>query len=68
MDDRNETLKRKIRDTEMKKVPIMLIVGGNDVEGKTVSVRMQGVEGGDKGAMTIPNFIEFFNGLLEKEG
>jgi threonyl-tRNA synthetase len=68
MDDRNETLKRKIRDTEMKKVPIMLIVGGNDVEGKTVSVRMQGVEGGDKGAMTIPSFIEFFNGLLEEEG
>jgi threonyl-tRNA synthetase len=68
MDNRNETLKRKIRDTEMKKVPIMLIVGGNDVEGKTVSVRMQGVEDGDKGAMTIPNFIEFFNGLLEQEG
>ncbi|WP_264790238.1 threonine--tRNA ligase [Aureispira anguillae] len=68
MDNRNETLKRKIRDAEVKKVPIMLIVGGKDVEGGTVSVRMQGVEDGDKGAMTIPDFMDFFNGLLEQEG
>lgn len=68
MDDRNETLKRKIRDTEVKKVPIMLIVGGKDVEAGTVSVRLQGQEDGDKGAMTTDAFIAFFNELLEKEG
>lgn len=68
MDDRNETLKRKIRDAEVKKVPIMLIVGGKDVEGGTVSVRLQGQEDGDKGAMKIADFVSFFNGLLEQEG
>ena len=43
LDDRNETLKRKIRDAEVKKIPIMLIVGGKDMENGTVSVRLQGV-------------------------
>ena len=68
MDDRNETLKRKIRDAEIKKIPIMLIVGGKDVEAGTVSVRLQGKENGDKGAMSPNEFIEFFQKLLEEEG
>ncbi len=67
VDNRNETLKRKIRDAEMKKVPIMLIVGGKDMENGTVSVRLQGQENGDKGAMELPAFISFFNQLLNKE-
>jgi threonyl-tRNA synthetase len=67
MDDRNETLKRKIRDAEVKKVPIMIIVGGKDVEAGTVSVRLQGQEDGDKGAMSIDGFIAFFNNLLVEE-
>ncbi len=68
LDDRNETLKRKIRDAEVKKIPIMLIVGGKDMENGTVSVRLQGVEGGDKGAMPIQDFITFFQSLLDTEG
>ena len=67
MDDRNETLKRKIRDAEVKKVPIMIIVGGKDVEAETVSVRLQGQEDGDKGAMSVQDFIRFFNNLLQEE-
>ena len=68
LDDRNETLKRKIRDAEVKKIPIMLIVGGKDMENGTVSVRLQGVEGGDKGAMPIQEFVNFFQSLLDNEG
>lgn len=68
VDARNETLKRKIRDAEVKKAPIMLIVGEKDVQGDTVSVRLQGLEDGDKGAMSLTDFVQFFNGLLEKEG
>jgi len=68
VDDRNETLGRKIRDTEMKRIPLMLIVGEKEAENGQVSVRMQGVEDGDKGAMTIDEFIGFFKGLLQKEG
>jgi threonyl-tRNA synthetase len=65
--DRNETLGRKIRDTEVKRIPIMLIVGEKEAENRQVSVRMQGVENGDKGAMNLDEFIGFFKGLLENE-
>ncbi len=67
VDDRNETLGRKIRDTEMKRTPMMLIVGEKEAENGQVSVRMQGVENGDKGAMTVQEFIGFFKGLLAGE-
>ena len=67
IDDRNESLKRKIRDAELKKIPIMLIVGGKDVNAKTVSVRLQGVEDGDVGAKTVNEFVSYFNGLLKGE-
>jgi threonyl-tRNA synthetase len=68
VDDRNESLKRKIRDAELQKIPIMLIVGGKDVEAQTVSVRRQGVENGDVGAKTVDEFVQYFNALLEEEG
>ena len=67
VDDRNETLGRKIRDTEVKRIPMMLIIGEKEAENGQVSVRMQGVESGDKGAMTIQEFIGFFKGLLMGE-
>ena len=67
VDDRNETLGRKIRDTELKRIPLMLIVGEKEAENGQVSVRMQGVDDGDKGAMKIEEFISFFKGLLEAE-
>jgi len=62
VDDRNETIGRKIRDTEMKRIPIMLIVGEKEVENGTVSVRLQG--DGDKGAMSVEDFTSYFKGLL----
>ena len=54
IDDRNETIGRKIRDTELKKIPYMLIVGDKEVQSGNVSVRRQGE--GDKGAMPIGDF------------
>lgn len=68
VDDRNETIGRKIRDTEIKRIPIMLIVGEKEAANGQVSVRMQGKEDGDKGAMSIDEFIAYFNSLLEQEG
>ncbi|RME99255.1 MAG: threonine--tRNA ligase, partial [Bacteroidetes bacterium] len=62
IDDRNETIGRKIRDTELKKIPIMLIVGEQEAAQGTVSVRIQGQ--GDKGSMTKEEFVAFFQGLL----
>jgi threonyl-tRNA synthetase len=62
VDDRSETIGRKIRDTELKRIPIMLIVGEKEAEGGSVAVRIQGE--GDKGVMTIAEFVDYFNGLL----
>ncbi len=62
IDERAETIGRKIRDTELKRIPIMLIIGEKEeAEGK-VSVRKQGE--GDLGAMTMEEFTKYFETLL----
>ncbi len=66
IDDRNEKIGKKIRDTELKKIPIMLIVGEQEVELNQVAVRKQGE--GDKGRFTLQEFEEFFKQILESEG
>jgi threonyl-tRNA synthetase len=58
IDDRTESIGKKIRDTELKKIPYMLIIGDAEAENKTVSVRKQGE--GDIGSMTIEEFVNFF--------
>ncbi len=60
VDDRNEKIGRKIRDAEMKKVPIMLIIGDNEADSGQVSVRLQGVEDGNKGSMSVEDFAAWF--------
>jgi threonyl-tRNA synthetase len=62
IDDRSESIGRKIRDTELKKIPYMLIIGEKEAENKEVSVRKQG--DGDQGSMSLPAFIDYFNSLL----
>jgi threonyl-tRNA synthetase len=62
VDDRSETIGKKIRDTELKRIPIMLIVGEKEEESATVSVRRQGE--GDQGSMSIDDFVTYFKGLL----
>jgi threonyl-tRNA synthetase len=57
VDERNEKIGRKIRDNELKRVPYLLIVGENEAENETVSVRRQGE--GDKGAMKTSEFADF---------
>lgn len=64
IDDRAESIGRKIRDTELKRVPIMLIIGDKEAENQQVSVRRQGH--GDVGAMDIPAFISYFEEELGK--
>ncbi len=59
VDGRNEKAGRKIRDAEMSKIPFMLIVGEQEVENRTVSVRKHGA--GDKGSMSIEDFAQLVN-------
>lgn len=56
LDDRNEKIGRKIRDNELKKIPYLLIVGENEMNSNTVSVRRQGQ--GDMGTMPVGEFIQ----------
>lgn len=59
LDDRDEKVGRKIRDSEVKKVPFMLIVGEKEaMEGK-ISVRRHGGE--DKGSMLLTDFVSAFS-------
>ena len=65
VDDRNEKIGRKIRDTELKRIPYMLIVGEKEAENNEVSVRKQGE--GDKGSMKIATFAALLNGEVEDQ-
>ena len=59
LDLRNEKIGRKIRDSEVKKTPYMLIVGEQEAENGTISVRKHGE--GDLGAMTPEAFAKLVN-------
>jgi threonyl-tRNA synthetase len=56
LDDRRETLGKKIRETQLQKVPFMAILGDRDIENGTVGVRSR--EEGDLGAMALGDFVE----------
>ncbi len=56
VDDRNETIGRKIRETELQRVPFMLIVGEKEAAEGLVALRRQGQ--GDQGSMEINNLID----------
>ena len=55
MDDRNEKIGKKIRDTELARVPYMLVVGEKEMNDNKVAVRRQGV--GDLGVKGVDEFI-----------
>ena len=65
VDDRNEKTGKKIRDSELKKIPFMLIVGEQEASEGTVSVR-QRLEG-DLGSMSISDFEKLVQNTIEKE-
>ena len=62
VDDRSEKIGRKIRDNELKQIPLMLIVGESEVEDGAVSVRQKGV--GDVGKMKLEEFVSWFGEQL----
>lgn len=55
IDDRNEKIGKKIRDTELAKVPLMLVIGEKEMNEEKVAVRRQGK--GDLGVLSIAEFI-----------
>lgn len=65
IDDRNETIGKKIRENELKRVPFLLIVGEKEVETEMISVRRQGE--GDKGQMSVEEFIAIVNEEIKQQ-
>jgi threonyl-tRNA synthetase len=56
IDNRNETIGKKIRDAQLSKFPYMLIVGEKEATENTVSVRNR--VDGDTGSLTLETFVE----------
>lgn len=56
MDERPEKIGRKIRDTELRKVPYMLVIGEKEMNENAVAVRRQGQ--GDQGVKPVNDFIQ----------
>ncbi len=65
IDDRNETIGKKIRENELKRLPYQLIVGEKELESESVSVRKQGGE--DLGAMKVQDFITYLTAEIKKQ-
>ena len=55
VDDRQEKIGKKIRDTELLKIPYMLVIGEKEMTEKQVSVRRQGK--GDTGSVALADFV-----------
>lgn len=55
VDDRSEKIGKKIRDTEVAKVPYMLVIGEKEMNDNKVSVRRQGK--GDLGSLDVDQFL-----------
>ncbi|SFN89701.1 Ser-tRNA(Thr) hydrolase /threonyl-tRNA synthetase [Algoriphagus ornithinivorans] len=64
IDNRDEKIGRKIRDSEVKKVPFMLIVGEKEQENRKLSVRKHGE--GDLGNYSPEEFIKYFQGIISE--
>ncbi len=64
VDLRNEKVGRKIRDSEIEKVPIMLITGKLEAEEGTVSLRQRGK--GDQGSSSLAEVVSYLQNSIEK--
>lgn len=65
VDDRNEKIGKKIRDSEIKKIPFMLIVGEKEEAEAKVAVRQHGK--GDIGVLSVDDFTKFVNEIIESD-
>jgi threonyl-tRNA synthetase len=66
IDDRSEKIGKKIRDTELMKVPYMLVIGEKEMNEGQLAIRRQGK--GDMGTVALNSFIETIKGeILERK-
>ena len=65
IDDRNETLGKRIRESELKRIPFLVIVGEKEMTEGTVSVRRQG--GVDAGSMSAEDFVALVSNEIKAQ-
>ena len=65
VDDRNETLGKRIRESELKRIPFLVIVGEKEMTEGTVSVRRQG--GIDAGSMPVEEFVTLVSNEIKDQ-
>ena len=63
LDDRNETIGKKIRESEISKVPYMIIIGEKEEGNQTVSLRKRSE--GDLGSFTIESVVDLINNEIK---
>jgi threonyl-tRNA synthetase len=63
LDDRSEKIGKKIRESEVQKIPYMLLVGQKEAEEQTVSVRKHGA--GDQGSMLLTDFLDMIRAEIK---
>lgn len=64
IDNRNETMGKKIREAEMQKIPYMIVVGENEENENKISVRQHGGE--DLGTISVTEFSEIVKTEINK--
>jgi threonyl-tRNA synthetase len=64
LDDRNEKLNARIRDAQLQKVPLMLVAGDREAQGRGVAVRRR--DSGDAGFQPLDEFIPWLRGLIDR--
>jgi threonyl-tRNA synthetase len=63
LDDRSETMGRKIRDAEINKTPYMIIIGESEKKENCISLRKHGGE--DLGRMSVEDFVKIINNSIK---
>jgi threonyl-tRNA synthetase len=66
IDNRNETIGKKIREAEVQKMPFMLIVGEEEEKNGTISVRRHGQEGKGNSTISVDEFASIVNEEIKK--
>lgn len=65
LDDRSESVGKKIREAEMQKIPYMIIIGEKEVKGKSVAVRARNQK--DLGSMKLEKFLKKIQNEIESK-
>ncbi len=65
VDERSESIGKKVRDAQIQKVPYMLVVGDKEVEKRVVALRER--KEGDKGQISLDNFIKKIKKEIEEK-